>query len=131
MASYYNRTRGPLNIELSGGGSIYVGPKSRVEVNEANESLNHFVRIGLLTLMPSLEEAPMEVTKAEVPAVVEEVKVASISLDVSTKIEKTEADSKNESTAVTLPAVSNTELSSPEVSAIDTTQRQKKSSTKP
>ena len=69
MASYYNKTKGPVAVSLRRGNSVVVGPKRWAVISpedEGHESLQRAVIKGFL--VRSAAEAVAPVVEASVPA---------------------------------------------------------------
>lgn len=135
MPKFYNRTKGPLAIELTGGRSVLVAPKKTISLpvgEPVTSSLAEMVRKGFLVLRPvddvvEAPAAPVEAVVAPEPTPVEEP-VASTSLEVTTELSEPTANTESSTSDLEVPSDSQTDLASDEISAIDTPQRRRKRS---
>ena len=70
MASYFNRTRGPVNVSLRDGSPLLVGPKATVNIDsrqDGSASLHAAVRRGLLIRLKEKVSRPVSPPEKQVP----------------------------------------------------------------
>ena len=71
MASYFNKTRGPVNVSLRDGTPQFVGPKATVDIapeDDGSASLHAAVRRGLLIRLKEKAPRPAPAPEKQVPA---------------------------------------------------------------
>lgn len=133
MPKFYNRTKGPLAIELSGGVSTLVGPKGilLLPIGEPfSSNLAETVRRGFLVSLPEddaveIQAAPAEAGPGLEPALVEEP-AAATRLEVAVELSEPETSAEAYTSDLDMPSDSSTDLATEEISAIDTPQRRRK-----
>ncbi len=89
MAKYYNTTRGPLAVTLSGGGSLSIPPKSWIEIapsDEGSPNLAPLCRKGYLrrSAVLAVDSRPAAIVPA---AAQPEPKASEVFLEDSLKAE--------------------------------------------